>query len=108
VRDGNRVTVIVQGEVYAFDVIDRLSPPLAEAAGAGRVLAPIPGRIAAVLVAAGAAVARGQPLVVLEAMKMEITLSAGADGMVAALRCTPGEMVEEGRELVEIAASTAA
>jgi len=101
-RDGPRVTVIAPGDTYAFEVVDRLSPPRADVAGAGRVLAPIPGRIAAVLVAPGAAVVRGQPLVVLEAMKMEITLSAAADGTVAAVRCAAGEMVEEGRELVEV------
>jgi 3-methylcrotonyl-CoA carboxylase alpha subunit len=102
--DASHVTVIAQGETYGFDVVDRLSPPSAAVAGAGRVLAPIPGRIAAVLVAAGAVVARGQALVVLEAMKMEITLSAAAGGTVAAVRCATGDMVEEGRELVEIAA----
>jgi 3-methylcrotonyl-CoA carboxylase alpha subunit len=68
-------------------------------------VAPIPGRIAAVLVAAGATVARGQPLVVLEAMKMELTLSAPSDGVVAALHCTTGDMVEDGRELVEVTAA---
>jgi 3-methylcrotonyl-CoA carboxylase alpha subunit len=103
--DKARVTVIVQGETYVFEVVDRLSPPASAVAGAGRIVAPIPGRIAAVLVASGATVARGQALVVLEAMKMEITLSAASDGVVAVVRCSVGEMVEEGRELVEVAAA---
>jgi 3-methylcrotonyl-CoA carboxylase alpha subunit len=103
-RDGAHITVIADGETYAFEAIDRLAPPGAGAAGAGRVLAPIPGRIAAVLVAVGATVARGQALVVLEAMKMELTLAAAADGSVTALHCSVGEMVEEGRELVEVVA----
>jgi len=104
-RDGARIVVLAQGETFAFEVVDPLSPPGAAAAGAGRVLAPIPGRIAAVLVAVGDAVARGQPLVVLEAMKMELTLSAAAAGIVADVRCAAGEMVEEGRELVEVTAA---
>ena len=106
-RDGARVIVIVDGQTHGFEVIDPLAPPGAQAAGAGRVVAPIPGRVAAVLVAAGVAVTRGQAMVVMEAMKMEITLSAAADGCVAAVRCAVGEMVEEGRELVEMVADTA-
>ena len=40
-------------------------------------------------------------------MKMELTLTAGADGVVGAVRCAVGEMVEEGRELVEVDAAAA-
>ena len=104
-RDGPRVTVIANGEPHVFDRIDPLAPPDASAAGAGRVLAPIPGRVAAVLVAPGDAVALGQALVVLEAMKMELTLSAAAAGVVALLRCAAGDMVQEGHELVELSAA---
>ncbi len=107
-QDGARLTIIVAGETYGFEHIDVLAPPEGSIAGAGRVLAPIPGRIAAVLVAEGAAVSRGQALVVMEAMKMELTLTAAADGTVALVRCTVGEMVEEGRELVELASAVAA
>ena len=102
--DSGRVCVVANGETYQLEVIDPLAPPDEAAAGAGRVLSPIPGRIAAVLVAQGEAVARGQALVVLEAMKMELTLSAAAAGTVAALRCAVGDMVDEGRELVELIA----
>lgn len=65
-------------------------------------MAPIPGRVASFSARPGDKVARGQVLVVLEAMKMEISLSAALDGTVAAVRCAVGEMVEEGVELVEI------
>jgi 3-methylcrotonyl-CoA carboxylase alpha subunit len=107
-RDGGRLTVVAAGETCAFDLIDPLAPPGAAAAGAGRVLAPIPGRIAAVLVAPGDAVVRGQALVVLEAMKMELTLSAATAGTVATVRCAAGDMVDEGRELIELEADPAA
>jgi 3-methylcrotonyl-CoA carboxylase alpha subunit len=63
-------------------------------------MAPIPGRVASVLVQPGDAVQRGQVLVVVEAMKMEITLAAPEDGIVSAVRCAAGDMVEEGVELV--------
>ncbi len=107
-REFGRITVIADGETYVWDSPDPLAPPDTAAAGADRVLSPIPGRIAAVLVSAGDAVARGQALVVLEAMKMELTLSAAVPGIVAAVRCAVGDMVDEGRELVEMAADTAA
>ncbi|MFN8864209.1 MAG: biotin/lipoyl-containing protein, partial [Flavobacteriales bacterium] len=45
----------------------------------------MPGKVVAVLVAAGATVSRGQPLMVMEAMKMEHTIAAPADGVVAEL-----------------------
>lgn len=50
---------------------------------------------------AGAAVSRGQPILVLEAMKMEHTVRAPADGVVAALRYAAGDLVEEGAELCD-------
>jgi 3-methylcrotonyl-CoA carboxylase alpha subunit len=106
-RDAARIIVVAEGETHSFEIVDRLSPPIAATAGAGRVLAPIPGRIAAVLVRQGEAVRRGQPLVVLEAMKMELTLSAATGGTVATLRCAVGDMVEEGRELVDVTAAEA-
>ena len=68
-----------------------------------RVTAPIPARLARVLAVPGAVVTKGMPLVVLEAMKMELTLAAPRDGTVSAVRHGPGDMVEEGAELVTFA-----
>ena len=66
----------------------------ADAAGDDRVRAPMPGRIVAVQVAAGDTVVAGQPLLVMEAMKMELALKAPRDGSVAELRAVVGEFVE--------------
>jgi 3-methylcrotonyl-CoA carboxylase alpha subunit len=99
------VTVVQEGRNHAFEVVDRLRPPQAERAGADHVLAPIPGRVASILVQPGDAVRRGQTLVVLEAMKMEMPLAAAMDGVVAALRCAVGDMVQEGADLVDFAVS---
>jgi 3-methylcrotonyl-CoA carboxylase alpha subunit len=74
-------------------------------AGDGAITSPMPGRIIAVEVAAGASVARGQKLVTLEAMKMEHTLTAPFDGIVAELNATPGAQVSEGTLLVRVEAS---
>jgi len=56
------------------------------------------------LVEVGQQVVTGTPLVVLEAMKMEHSVRAGHDGVVAALYCNEGEMVSEGTVLVELKA----
>jgi 3-methylcrotonyl-CoA carboxylase alpha subunit len=100
---GATVVAIVAGQNHAFECSDPLAPPDSTKASAGRIMAPIPGRVASVLVAPGDHVKRGQALVVLEAMKMELTLSAGADGVVRDVRCRKGDMVEERVELVTFA-----
>jgi 3-methylcrotonyl-CoA carboxylase alpha subunit len=102
-REEGRVSVVCAGATHGFELVDRLLPPSSEAAGASRVLAPIPGRIASVLVRPGDAVTRGQALVVLEAMKMEMTLTAAIDGVIETVRCAVGDMVQEGVDLVDFA-----
>ncbi len=66
---------------------------------AGSLLAPMPGVVRRVLAEVGAAVTAGQPLLVLEAMKMEQTVTAPADGVVAELRAKAGEQVSTGQIL---------
>ena len=61
-----------------------------------------PARVTAVNVGAGQTVARGDTLVVLEAMKMEIPLKAPRDGRVTAVRCKEGDQVDPGVPLVEL------
>ena len=65
------------------------------------VRSPLPGKIIDLRVKAGDTVSSGQPLLVLEAMKMEHTLTAPADGTVKSVRYGVGEQVPEGAELVE-------
>ncbi|MEH3086099.1 MAG: ATP-grasp domain-containing protein [Xylophilus ampelinus] len=101
-----------QGEahVFAADGATKIVAidPLAHAGGAaaegGRLTAPMPGRIVSFAVRPGDAVARGQPLAVMEAMKMEHTIAAPADGVVADLLYAPGDQVAEGAELLRLAA----
>jgi 3-methylcrotonyl-CoA carboxylase alpha subunit len=99
IRDGIRRIAVCAGVNHAFELVDPLAPPQAALSGGGKVLAP------SVLVALGDVVARGQKLVVLEAMKMELALTAPADGTIAALRCAVGDMVAEGHELVVLSAA---
>ena len=75
---------------------------------AGGAVAPMPGKVVQVCVAAGDAVERGAALVILEAMKMEQTLTAPTAGTVRAVRAAAGDVVDAGAVLVEIDAEDAA
>jgi 3-methylcrotonyl-CoA carboxylase alpha subunit len=103
VRRGDELTVIHHGRNHVFGVVDLLSPPGALSAGEDRVLAPIPARVTHVLVQAGDVVTKGMAVIVLEAMKMEITLTAPRDGTIGVIRYVVGDMVEEGTELIHFA-----
>jgi 3-methylcrotonyl-CoA carboxylase alpha subunit len=109
---GTRLRAVTRGDVVwvfhdatAHELL--FLDPLAAAGGAetggGRVLAPMPGRVLEILVAEGDNVARGAVLLVLEAMKVQMRLAAPADGVVAALHCRVGDLVQDGSELVSLA-----
>jgi 3-methylcrotonyl-CoA carboxylase alpha subunit len=100
VRRGAELTVILGGRIHTMVHEDPLAPPQTETAGSGRVTAPIPGRVARVLVQPGDAVEKHAPLVVIEAMKTELTLRAPQSGTVAQVRHAVDDMIEEGTELV--------
>ena len=74
----------------------------AGAAGDGAIVSPMPGKMIAVEVKQGEAVTKGQKLVTLEAMKMEHSLVAPFDGIVAELAAVEGAQVSEGTLLVRI------
>jgi 3-methylcrotonyl-CoA carboxylase alpha subunit len=88
-----------------FTLVDPTRAVDTTAADAGRLTAPMPGKIVAVHVKEGDPVKRGTPLLVLEAMKMEHTITAPADGVVERLRYKVGDQVEEGAELVGLKAA---
>ncbi len=71
---------------------------------AGRLTAPMPGKLVSFAVKAGDAVKAGQTLAVMEAMKMEHTIAAPKDGVVAEIMYAPGDQVTEGAELIKLAA----
>ena len=68
----------------------------------GSLSAPMPATVVRVDVAPGDAVHRGDALVILEAMKMELPVRAPADGTVKAVHCKPGDLVQPGVALIEI------
>lgn len=73
-----------------------------EGGGSGIVVAPMPGQVRAVLVAEGDVVTEGQPLLLLEAMKMELKVAAPHDGTVRKIMVTQGQSVEREQILAEI------
>jgi 3-methylcrotonyl-CoA carboxylase alpha subunit len=87
--------------------IDALAHAGEAAAEGGRLTAPMPGKVVSFSVKAGDTVKKGQPLAVMEAMKMEHTIAAPADGTVAELLYAPGDQVAEGAELLKIAVACA-
>ncbi|RMA59081.1 3-methylcrotonyl-CoA carboxylase alpha subunit [Acidovorax sp. 100] len=106
-----RAAVYAQGEVdHVFTplgatqitAIDLLAHAGEAAAEGGRLTAPMPGKVVSFAVKAGDKVAKGQPLAVMEAMKMEHTIAAPADGVVQELLYAPGDQVTEGAELLKL------
>jgi 3-methylcrotonyl-CoA carboxylase alpha subunit len=100
---GGTISVSDGQKSWIFEEIDKLAPPEHADLGGGRLTAPMPGRIIQLLVAAGEQVHRGQPLLVLEAMKMEHTIAAPRDGVVATVHYAAGDLVDEGAELIALA-----
>jgi propionyl-CoA carboxylase alpha chain len=74
----------------------------AEAVASGSLLAPMPGTVVSVAVEVGAEVTAGQPVLVLEAMKMQHTVSAPTDGTVTEIDVKPGAQVASGEVLAVV------
>lgn len=102
-REGDRVFVWCGGRT--FDIRRPAARRSRASDAAGGLAAPMPGRVRKVLVAVGDAVARGQVLLLLEAMKMEHAIRSPHDGTVLRLGFAEGDLVEAGAPLVEIAAA---
>ncbi|MBV8507218.1 MAG: ATP-grasp domain-containing protein, partial [Alphaproteobacteria bacterium] len=99
---GAETAVFLDGETWRLTEIDPLAARAGEDPIAGRLTAPMPGRVTQLMVEPGTSVRRGQPLIVIESMKMEHTVTAPADGVVEAVRFAPGDLVEEGAELIAL------
>jgi 3-methylcrotonyl-CoA carboxylase alpha subunit len=98
---GDAIVVFAGGSAYAF-TDPKLTTQVAGSGSSGKIISPMPGRIVAVLVKPGDRVAKGQPVVILEAMKMEHTLTAPFQGTVTAISAMEGNQVSEGVVLARI------
>ncbi|SOD23753.1 3-methylcrotonyl-CoA carboxylase alpha subunit [Variovorax sp. YR752] len=105
--DGATAHVFASKGATRITAIDRLAHAGDTQAEGGRLTAPMPGKVVSFAVKAGDKVSRGQPLAVMEAMKMEHTIAAPADGTVEELMFAPGEQVAEGDELLRMGAAAA-
>lgn len=104
-RAGNELHLWIAGDTYIFELRDGEGdgPARRSAEGAlGDVTAPMPGVIRKVLVEVGDAVEAAAPLVVMESMKMQISLPAAGSGVVTEVRCEEGQMVEVGAVLLRL------
>lgn len=98
---GSTISFSFDGEIYFADVAEKGVRAKARHRDAS-MSAPMPGLVLKILVRPGDVVAKGAPLLILEAMKMEHQIVAPRDGEVAAVNCREGELVQSGVELVAL------
>jgi acetyl/propionyl-CoA carboxylase alpha subunit len=101
-RDGDGIVVFENGEAYEFTLDTGEREAGEGSAGDGAILSPMPGKIVSVAAKQGARVKKGDALLVLEAMKMEHTLTAPFDGAVVELKARAGDQVSEGVLLAKL------
>jgi len=104
VQQDKELVVLLEGERQALLIHDPLESGLEDEAGPGNLRSPMPGKVLDVLVSEGDKVSRGAPMIILEAMKMEHTIVAPADGTVTRISYAPGDLIDEGVDLVEFEA----
>jgi 3-methylcrotonyl-CoA carboxylase alpha subunit len=104
VRHGAEIHVFLDGRHDAFAHVDPLAFASVAASSPSGLRAPMPGRVIELVATAGAKVAKGAPLLVLEAMKIEHAIMAPSAGTLRAFKVVAGEQVTEGMELVDFVA----
>ncbi len=102
-RRGEMVHIFARQGATQITVIDQLAHAGETHGEAGRLTAPMPGKVVSFSVKAGDKVEKGQALAVMEAMKMEHTIAAPADGVVQEVLYAAGDQVAEGAELLKMA-----
>jgi len=100
VRHDQDLTILCDGHSHLLTVEDPSLLGAEQEEVVGRLTASMPGKVVAIMVAAGDQVERGDPLVILEAMKMEHTITAPVAGTVSNLFYVVGDIVSEGAELI--------
>jgi 3-methylcrotonyl-CoA carboxylase alpha subunit len=107
-RDGARLHLWVAGGHWELTLEDPRLKEFSTTAAQGGLTTPLPGVVAAVVAKVGQAVRAGEVLMVIEAMKMEHSISAPYDGTVKVIHFAHGDRVPEGSQLLELAPATAA
>ncbi|MYM69539.1 acetyl-CoA carboxylase biotin carboxylase subunit [Pseudoduganella sp. FT55W] len=104
-RDGDTFHVFANGAHYQFAWNDPMAHAGETESEGGRLTAPMPGKVVAVLAAKGQEVKKGEPLVIMEAMKMEHTIAAPHDGMIDDILYSVGDQVADGAPLLAFKAA---
>lgn len=95
--------VAVDGEVAVVEVASSGSAPRRKPSAQGdAMVAPMPATVVSIQVTPGQSVTRGETVILLEAMKMELPVRAPRDGVVHAVLCSEGQLVQPGVALVEL------
>lgn len=101
-QDGSQRWVALAAQLYTFTKVEKSTRRRAHSQAEHNLTAAMPGQVIKVLVSQGDVVAHGQALLVLEAMKMEVRVSAPYAGIVSKLLCGVGQIVERGQPLLEL------
>jgi 3-methylcrotonyl-CoA carboxylase alpha subunit len=102
IRSGSDTWVFLDGRVHVISTSSNAGRSSARQADEFALAAPMPATVAAVHVTPGQQVTRGDVLITLEAMKMELSIKAPRDGRVRAIACRIGDLVQPGVPLVEM------
>jgi len=102
IRHERSITVFSNGVAHTFTTPDPLAAVDHADASGDRLTAPMPGLVRVILTKTGAEVAKSEPLIVIEAMKMEHTLTAPRDGLVAEIVVAEGDQVTDGATLITL------
>ena len=103
VTDGRRTWLFLEGRAYIIEPAQRGSgDPALHTDDSGMLASPMPATVIDVRVSAGDRVSRGDVLVTVEAMKMELPILAPRDAVVTSVRCDRGDLVQAGAPLVEL------
>ncbi len=104
-RDGETLHVFTGGLHHVLDRHDPLAHAGEHETADGRLTAPMPGKVVAVIASSGQLVKKGEPLVIMEAMKMEHTIAAPSDGLVEEVLYQVGDQVADGAPLLAFKAA---
>lgn len=100
--DGGATWIFADGQVSRIEAPSGGGRTSAKKRGEGSVMSPMPATVVSINIAAGDMVTEGQTLIVLEAMKMELPIKAPRGGVVKALHCAKGDLVQPGVNLLDI------
>jgi biotin carboxyl carrier protein len=105
-KEGSEYHISLNGKTVRLEKVTAANPRKSSLGQVGDLTANMPGQVMRVMVAVGDVVKKGDTLVVLEAMKMEMRIKSPLDGRVKAVLCGVGDAVERGQRLVEVEAES--